>query len=78
MLSNLVNHVVAMGGAETHVGATTGGISAVTQGINTVMELAGNMLDAIVANPIYLIFFSVSIVGAVLTVFRMVKRSSGK
>lgn len=57
-------------------GTTTSALDSVIQTVPEIFELAGTCINAVLANPILLLFFSVSMIGVGLGVFKMMKRAS--
>lgn len=55
---------------------TTTAVDSVIGIIPKLFELAGDCFDAIIANPVLLVFFSVGMIGVGLGVFKMLKRTA--
>lgn len=58
-------------------GTTSTALDNVMGVIPKVFELAGTCINAVLDNPILLLFFSVSMIGIGLGVFKKMKRASG-
>jgi len=56
--------------------ATVNVLDAVIAGVPKVFDLAGTCFNAIVENPILLLFFSVGMIGTGLGVFKKLKRTA--
>lgn len=56
-------------------GATTGGMTAITEGVSNLMDIASNMLDAILANPVLATLFAAGFVGIAVGIVRKLKHS---
>lgn len=54
---------------------TVGVLDKVIEQIPKIFDLAGSCFDAVIENPVLLLFFSVSLIGTGLGVFKMMKRT---
>lgn len=60
-------------GAEGAVETTAGGLDNVLNNVTKVVEFSGNMLNAMLSNPIYAFLFAVSFIGigvGIVSLFR--------
>lgn len=57
-------------------GTTTNALDQVVGVIPKLFDLAGTCFDAVIANPVLLVFFSIGMIGVGLGVFSMLKRTA--